>query len=129
MISGMDARLGHDAPPLDGPVLDESEANFADDADIGLYEPEPTEAKRQKPRIQSTDENLPMHTAAAWSAIKLANNPPQLFRFGGRPARITLGDEGVPTIGLMDLHSMRSTVASVAEWFKYFYCPRPRSGT
>ena len=105
------------------PPNDESEMSVRDGkpAELSLDSSEAPQrgGGQRKPRIQSTDENLAMHTAAAWNAIALANKPPLLFRFGGRPARITRGDDGEPAIGLLDLHSARSIVADVAVWYKF----------
>lgn len=122
MLNGKRKKVHTDATSDDGPSFDESESipfdgkpeTLAVSSDLSL-----PASGRRKPRIQSTDENLPMHTAAAWSAITLANEPPQLFRFGGRPARIIRGDDGEPAIALLDLHSARSIIADAAEWFKH----------
>ena len=64
-----DRHQRHDAAPStngwdDGPPLDESEAYFADDADIGLYEPALPPAKKRKANANAdkTASDIPVRT-------------------------------------------------------------------
>lgn len=73
---------------------------------------------KAKPEIDAGSQDLQVVTAQAWDAIRSANDPPFLFRYGGAPSRTEQDDQGEPIIRLVDEDRMRHTLARVARWFK-----------
>lgn len=63
-----------------------------------------------------TSGDLPTATAAAWKAIKRANTPEFMFRYGGVPVRQGLDDTDRPTFEVLNIDRMRHVVARVAPW-------------
>src|SRR5262249_54369632 len=71
-----------------------------------------------KPRMHAPTENLPELTAKGWLAIRNANSPPTLFRFGAIPSRIETDDNGAPMLRPMTVDRMRHRLARDASWYR-----------
>jgi len=75
-------------------------------------------SKLKLPKIDAGDCRLSRVTEKAWKAIKKANAPPYLFRYGNAPCRLERDDSGVLGIHHLTLDKLRYEVARAAEWFK-----------
>ncbi len=71
------------------------------------------------PEIDAGCANLPNVTEKAWDALRAANDPPRIFRYGGRVVRIEQGDQREPVIRELTLDRMRYELAEAALWFKW----------
>lgn len=69
-------------------------------------------------RIDASEENLADLTDQALSAVRDANSPPTLFRYGAVPSRIENDDDGAPMLRPMTVDRMRHRLARDAYWFK-----------
>jgi hypothetical protein len=69
------------------------------------------------PGIDAGRGDLAAVTADAWEALRRANDPPALFRYGGLPARIEADDEGAPLVRALTPARMRHRLARCAYWF------------
>lgn len=69
------------------------------------------------PAIDAALQDLSRVTKAALKALLKANDPPFLFRFGGRPAWIELGDNGAPIVRAIDQNGMRFLLARTMRWY------------
>ena len=69
-------------------------------------------------KIDVTIGDLDFLTKRAWKAISRMNNPPVLYRHGGRVARIEKDDQGNPFINAVDQNRLRHRLAQVTFWFK-----------
>lgn len=79
---------------------------------------EPQRAPDGRPAIDAKDEDLRRVSAQAWRALERANDPPQLFRFGGLPVRVATGDDGAPATQPLTEDRLRHELARDAQWFK-----------
>jgi len=66
------------------------------------------------PTIDVGDRDLPRAAASAWDALRRANEPPSLFLYAGRPARMLPGTGGRPRLELLDVDKLRYDVARSA---------------
>jgi len=73
------------------------------------------------PEINVAIGDLPRLTQAAWEALLAANDPPQIFRYGGLPTRIELDDLGTSLTRGLDQGRVRYALARVANWVKVGY--------
>ena len=69
------------------------------------------------PAIDAGLQDLSRLTKAALEALLKANDPTFLFRFGGRPAWIELGDNGAPIARAIDQNGMRFLLARTMHWY------------
>jgi hypothetical protein len=69
-------------------------------------------------RIDGGNQDLEIVTAQARNAIQQANKPERYFRYGGRPSRIEIGDDGEPIVRTLDHDRARYEMARCAEWYK-----------
>lgn len=70
------------------------------------------------PEINAGQGHLPTITGQAWGALKRANDPAYLFRFGGLPSRIEHDDDGTPSPRTLTDTRLRHELARSADWFK-----------
>jgi hypothetical protein len=70
------------------------------------------------PKIDAGCHDLPKVTAEAWSAVRLANAPPFLFRYSGLPTRLEHDDRAELVPRPLDEDRMRHVLARVADWTK-----------
>jgi hypothetical protein len=75
-------------------------------------------ASTNLPRIDASDVDLAVITERAWQAIRGANAPPFLFRYGAVPSRIESDDEDAPLLRPMTIDRMRHRLARVADWYR-----------
>lgn len=75
-------------------------------------------SKLKLPKIDAGDCRLSRVTEKAWKAIKKANAPPYLFRYGNAPCRLERDDGGVLGIQHLTPDKLRYEAARAAEWFK-----------
>lgn len=68
--------------------------------------------------IDFTVEDLPAVSGQAWNAIREANEPPTLFRYGGIASRIEAGDSGEPVLRDLTFDRMRYHLARAARFTK-----------
>ncbi|MDP9470074.1 MAG: hypothetical protein M3Q71_05315 [Chloroflexota bacterium] len=81
--------------------------------------PPPAGPDNQRPAINAGDQDLERISARAWSAIKRANEPPRLFRFGGVPVRVDrLEDDALPIAQTLTEDRLGHELARAAVWFK-----------
>jgi hypothetical protein len=73
-------------------------------------------AAKGLPRIDAGEQDLAHVAKEAWAALKAANEPPTVFRFAGRLARVDVDDRGVVTVKPLGVDELRYCVARVAEW-------------
>ena len=86
--------------------------------DLGqaLEEHEKGSNKNKLPRINAKNRNLPEMSRLAWVALAQANNPPTMFRYASRFARLTQNSEEGLTLSMLTEDSLRHKLARVAEW-------------
>jgi putative DNA primase/helicase len=70
------------------------------------------------PEINVTALNLAKVSNQAWKALRAANNPPFIFRYGNGLVQIDLDADGRPLIKPVDEDRMRFILARVAYWYK-----------
>jgi hypothetical protein len=70
------------------------------------------------PSIDVTELNLARVSARAWKAVKAANEPPSIFRYGSIVVQIDVDANGASFIKPVDDDRMRHILARVAHWFK-----------
>jgi putative DNA primase/helicase len=88
--------------------------------------PTPTDADpafggsgRKRSEINASDLDLPSVTNSAWQAIQAANDPPFLFRHGGRAVRIESNDDAAPLIRDLVESRVRHVLGRVATWVHF----------
>jgi putative DNA primase/helicase len=67
--------------------------------------------------IDAGDYDLARVTGEAWQAVKDANKPPFMFRYGGSLASIE-SDENDPVVRLMTHDRLRHVLAHIAKWHR-----------
>ena len=72
---------------------------------------------RVLPQIDAGDHNLPRVTREAWQAVRAANNPPFVFRYGGSLALLESDQNNTPVMRLMDQDCLRYVLARIAHWY------------
>ena len=77
-----------------------------------------TRPAADRPRVCAQDQDLEKITAEVWQAVRKANDPERLFRYGGNPCRIERDDEGNPITRTLDQDRMRYELARCVEWYK-----------
>jgi hypothetical protein len=80
---------------------------------IGLRLPE-----RQRLQLRADDGDLAHATRLTWDALLAANEPPWLFRSGGRPAWAVRDDDGLPMAQPLTDDRLRSVLAQLIDWRK-----------
>src|SRR5262245_28049619 len=73
---------------------------------------------KKLPRIDARDFNLVRVTEAAWQALKAANKPPFVFRYGDSLALIGPDENGASVVRLMNETGLRHVLARIAQWYK-----------
>src|SRR5262245_11945759 len=68
--------------------------------------------------INAGNYNLAQVTDLAWQALKAANKPPFVFRYGGSLASLEYDENNDPVMRLMNQDSLRHVLARVARWYK-----------
>jgi putative DNA primase/helicase len=74
-------------------------------------------SERHRPSLDAGDLNMARAASHAWAVLAVANDPPFLFRFGGVPSRIEIGDDLVPMIRPLTVDRVRHALAHVADFF------------
>jgi hypothetical protein len=69
-----------------------------------------------KPELIVSDGDLAKLSQATWSLIRVVNDPPTLFRYGGLPIRIEHDDNGEPTPKAIQFDQMRH---HLAQWIRF----------
>lgn len=101
----------------------------------GGVDPDGTEAEDGRAWIDVTDADLRRIAAEAWIALRKHNDPPRLFAFGGRLARVVgqfanlrhgegdeirsngdFGDMTMPIVSTLDAKGLRYELARAARW-------------
>jgi hypothetical protein len=78
-----------------------------------------TETTRRRPQIDAGNKDLEETSGFAWAALKYANVPPFLFRFGRTMVRIEGGEDGsVPVAQTLNEDRLRHQLARSADWIK-----------
>jgi len=72
----------------------------------------------QRPNICATDYHLERASARVWDAIRAANEPKRLFRYGGLASRIVSTDKGGPVAQHLDENRMSHEAARAALFYK-----------
>ncbi len=80
---------------------------------VGLLLPE-----RRRTQLRADDGDLAHATRLAWEALLSANEPPWLFRSGGRPAWAVRDDDGLPMAQPLTEDRLRSVLAQLVDWRK-----------
>ncbi len=68
-------------------------------------------------RINAADLDLPKVSETAWEALREANDPPFLFRYGGLPAQIEKDDHGAAVVREITQDRLRYHLARAANWY------------
>jgi hypothetical protein len=71
-----------------------------------------------RPWIPAANGDLPSASEAAWKALRKANDPVRLFRFGGQVAGLARDDEGTLRVRALDDHALRGELARGSRWYK-----------
>ena len=71
-----------------------------------------------RPMLRADDGDLAHATRRTWDALLTANDPPWLFRSGGRPAWAVRDDDGLPIVQPLTEDRMRSALAQLVDWRK-----------
>src|SRR5262249_8845292 len=58
-------------------------------------------------------------TALAWQALKVANQPPLVFSYGGSMAMLESTENGAPLLRLMNQDLLRGVLARTAHWYRF----------
>jgi Bifunctional DNA primase/polymerase, N-terminal len=74
-------------------------------------------ARTNKPEIDVTTFDLADVTSTIWAIVKIKNEPPVWFRYGGQPARIERGDNGEPVIQVLNFGTTRY---QLVEWIRFY---------
>ena len=90
---------------------------YGDEADSPTAPHGTTSAGRMV--IDAGDLDLPRVSARALRALQRANEPPWLFRHGGRPVRIEQDDTDQLVLQTLHDNRLRYEVARAADWVKY----------
>jgi len=102
---------------LVGQAVEPTQLHSQGDEHGGGEPPPPVDSKR--PEIDAGDQNLEKSSELAWAALKRANDPPRLFRFGAVPVRIDRPDDDhVPIAQTLDENRLSHELARAASWFK-----------
>lgn len=75
-------------------------------------------AEGDRPALDAGDQSLPRITKAVWDTLESSNDPPYLFRYGGRVAWLDHNGEGDPAIAMVDQYEFRHVVARAANWYR-----------
>ncbi len=75
-------------------------------------------AERRRPQLRADNGDLAHATRQTWQALRAANEPPWLFRSGGRPAWAVRDDDGLPMAQPLTEDRMRSMLAQLIDWRK-----------
>jgi putative DNA primase/helicase len=75
-------------------------------------------AERRRPQLRADNGDLAHATRLAWEELLAANNPPWLFRSGGRPAWAVRDDDGLPMAQPLTEDRLRSVLAQLVDWRK-----------
>ena len=70
----------------------------------------------RRPTIRADNGDLAHATRLTWDALLAANEPPWLFRSGGRPAWVVRDDDGLPMAQPLTEDRMRSVLAELIDW-------------
>ncbi len=76
-------------------------------------------ARGNLPEIDAGCEDLPLVTRQAWNAIRAANDPKRLFRYGGRVVRTETGDEDELVLRDINVDRMCFELADSACWYRW----------
>jgi len=71
-----------------------------------------------RPKIDVGCKDLEFVTQAAWEAVAIANDPPELFRYGGVASRVEDGDQGELVVRPLKVDHARHYLARVANWYR-----------
>ncbi len=71
----------------------------------------------QLPEINAGIQDLTIISPLAWDALKQANNPPHLFRYGNTLSRIESDDYDRPILRELTASKLRHELAWSADWF------------
>jgi len=71
-----------------------------------------------KPEIDAGIQALPVVTAAAWDALRQANDPNRLFQHADTVSRLERSTEGHLGISALEEHGLRYEVARAARWYQ-----------
>ncbi len=80
--------------------------------------PFPMGPKSELPEINAGDQDLCRVSEQAWTALKLVNDPPFLFRFGGGLVRIEDDETGAPRLRELTVDRARHELARAASWYR-----------
>ncbi len=110
----VDDLAGGDAPDTDG---GDAEARGRSDGSDEAPPEDDTPHIAALPKIDAGNGDLAQVTGEAWAALRKANEPPCLFRYGAVPGRIESDDDGAPLVRVLDQNRMRHRLARVASWY------------
>ncbi len=80
--------------------------------------PEPSDNQAERPRIDAGRQDIRDLSPVVWEAVQAANDPPYIFRRGGRPVRIESGDDAEPVLKTLDFYRARYELTRVADWYR-----------
>ncbi|MDO8629857.1 MAG: hypothetical protein Q7R41_05140, partial [Phycisphaerales bacterium] len=80
--------------------------------------PEKQAERGELPAIDAGCDDLPKVTREAWGALKKSNDPPRLFRFGGRIVRTETGDQAEVVLSDITVDRARFEMSESAFWFR-----------
>src|SRR5262245_5242138 len=78
----------------------------------------PQNNKKALPKTDAGDHNLVRVVEAAWQALKAANDPPFMFRYGDFLAQIDFDTEGDRVVRRLGQDSVRHFLAQAAWWYR-----------
>ena len=70
------------------------------------------------PEINASDGDLTRASQHAWNALRERNEPPYLFRFGGRLVRLERDEESNVIAAVLTDYGLRHELASAARWLR-----------
>ena len=73
---------------------------------------------RTKPTLNVGVQDLALCTEGAIGALRATNDPPQLFQFGGFPARLEYDDDGYPKLSHLTPAKVRHELAERCECYR-----------
>lgn len=87
--------------------------------DVGTGAVDPKTADPDRPEIDTGDADLERSSARAWDALRRANEPPRLFRFGGLPVRVEgAEDDAAPIAQPLTEDRLGYELARAARWYR-----------